>query len=390
MAKARENKVKEADAAQKGKRRWRVSRRGFLIGTGVVGAGLALGWRYGLPEARLAIANNLETSGAPGQTEGPVTAWFEVLPDNQMVLYMPKVEMGQGVHTSLGQIAAEELEFPFEQLQVVSASTNRGIKDGFGTGASNTISTLFTPLREAAATMREMLRAKAAEKWNVEVSNVVAMDGTFFQQTNPDEVMTYGEVVESVSEWDIPKDVPELKPVSEFRYIGKALKRVDFEDKLTGRAIYGYDVRVPGMLYGAVARPPTIGATLESASEGSAREQAGVVDVVLQEGFAGVVAKTRAQAYRGVEALELNWKAADPIQQADIDALVQVSDSGGVTIQREGRTKANLSKGKLVEGEYRSPMAAHAHLEPQAAMVDVKPDKVTAQVSTQSPRPRAR
>lgn len=385
MTKKREDKTKEAEAAQKGKRRWRVSRRGFLIGAGVTGVGLALGWRYGLPETRLAIANNLETAGAPGQTEGPITAWFEVLPENEMILYMPKVEMGQGVHTSLAQIAAEELEFPFENLTVISASTDRGIKDGFGTGASNTISTLFTPLREAAATMREMMRAKAAEKWNVEVNDVIAMDGSFFQQANPDKTMTYGEAVEGVAEWDIPKDAPELKPVGEFRYIGKAMQRVDFEEKLTGRAVYGYDVRVPGMLYGAVARPPTINATLESASEGSAREQTGVVDVVIQDYFVGVVAKTRTQAYKGVEALELTWKAAEPIQQADIDALVQVNDSGGVTIQREGRTGANLAQGRLIEGEYRSPMAAHAHLEPQAAMVDVKPDKVTAQVSTQSP-----
>ena len=374
-----------AEAAAQGKRRWRVSRRGFLIGTGVAGVGLALGWRYGLPEARLAIADRLETAGAPGSTEGPVTSWFEVGPDNAMLLYLPKVEMGQGVHTALAQIAAEELEVPFESVRVVSASTSRGISDGFGTGASNTVSTLFTPLREAAATMREMLRAKAAEKWGVEVEGVVAMDGRFFQQTDPDKTVTYAEVVEGVGDWDVPNDAPDLKAVQDFRYIGKALKRVDFLEKLTGRAVYGYDVRVPGMLYGAVARPPTLGATLLSAAEGSAREQPGVVNVVLQDGFAGVVAKTRAQAYAGVAALDLAWQEGPPLQQADIDALVRVSDDGGVVIQREGRTRANLGKGTLIEAEYRSPMAAHAHLEPQAAMVDVTPDKVTALVSTQSP-----
>ena len=374
-----------AEAAARGKRRWRVSRRGFLIGTGVAGVGLALGWRYGLPEARLAIADRLETAGAPGSTEGPVTSWFEVGPDNAMLLYLPKVEMGQGVHTALAQVAAEELEVPFESVRVVSASTSRGISDGFGTGASNTVSTLFTPLREAAATMREMLRAKAAEKWGVEVEGVVAMDGRFFRQTDPEKTMTYAEVVEGVGDWDVPNDAPALKAVQDFRYIGKALKRVDFVEKLTGRAVYGYDVRVPGMLYGAVARPPTLGATLLSAAEGSAREQPGVVDVVLQDGFAGVVAKTRAQAYAGVAALDLAWQEGPPLQQADIDALVRVSADGGVVIQREGRAGANLRKGTLIEAEYHSPMAAHAHLEPQGAMVDVTPDKVTALVSTQSP-----
>ncbi len=377
--------TEEAEAAEKGNRRWRVSRRGFLIGAGVAGVGLALGWRYGLPEARLRIADSLETAGAPGSTEGSVTSWFEVTPDNRVLLYLPKVEMGQGVHTALAQIAAEELEVPFERLQVVSASTLRGISDGFGTGASNTVSTLFTPLREAAATMREMLRAKAAEKWNVEPETVVAQDGGFFQRTDPDQTMSYAEVVEGVGHWDVPDSPPDLKAVEDFRYIGKALKRVDFVEKLTGRAVYGYDARVPGMLYGAVARPPTIGATLSSASAGTARQQPGVVEVVIEDGFAGVVAKTRAQAYAGVAALNLTWQEGPPLQQADIEALVQVSDDGGVVIQREGRAGANLRKGVLVEAEYRSPMAAHAHLEPQAALVDVQADKVTALVSTQSP-----
>ena len=192
-------------------------------------------------------------------------------------------------------------------------------------------------------------------------------------------------MVDGVDTWDVPQDVPDLKAVQDFRYIGTALKRVDFREKLTGRAVYGYDVRVPGMLYGAVARPPTLGATLLSAAAGTARAQPGVVEVVLEDGFAGVVAKTRAQAYAGVAALDLAWRAGEPVQQADIDALVRVSDVGGVVIQREGRTHANLHKGTLVEAQYRSPMAAHAHLEPQAAMVEVTPDKVTALVSTQSP-----
>ena len=367
------------------KRRWRVSRRGFLIGTGLAGVGLALGWRYGLPAARLGIANSLETAGAPGGTEGPVTAWFEVLPDDKVRLYIPKVEMGQGIHTALAQIAAEELEFPFESLEVVSASTSRGIKDGFGTGASNSVSTLFTPLREAAATMREMLHLRAAEMWQLEPSEIAVGDGTFIQRANPDETLSYAQVVQGVSDWDVPKRPPELKPTSEFHTVGKALGRVDLEAKLTGRAVYGYDVRVPGMLYGAVARPPTFNAVLKSAAEGSARQQPGVVGVITEDGFAGVVAKTRAQARAGVAALDLTWDEGEPFQQADLDAMVQVRNEGGVAIQREGRTGANLGEGILVEGEYRSPMAAHAHLEPQAAMVDVQPDRVTAQVSTQSP-----
>lgn len=367
------------------KRRWRMSRRGFLIGLGVLGGGLALGWRFGLPAMRLGIANSLEAGGAPGAGKAAPDAWFEVKPDNGIRLYLMKVEMGQGIHTSLAQIAAEELELPFERLEVISASTSRGIKDGFGTGASNSISSLFKPLREAAATLRMMLQAKAAEKWAVEATTLVAMNGSFFKQGSPTETMTYAQAAEGVSDWKVPKGKPELKAVKEFAVIGQPIKRIDFREKLTGRAIYGYDARAEGMLYGAVARPPRFTAKLKRAAEGKARAQNGVVDVVIQEGFAGVVASSRAAAYRGLEALELDWDMGETYQQADIDALTQVKPGEGIVVQKAGRVAPKLKKGKRIRAEYRSPMAAHSHLEPQAALLDVKAEKVVAQVSTQSP-----
>ena len=379
MAKA--NKVKEVSA----KRRWRMSRRGFLIGLGVVGGGLALGWRFGVPAMRLGIANALETGGAPGGAEVSPDVWFEVNPDNTVSLYLMKVEMGQGVHTSLAQIAAEELEMPFEAIQVVSASTLRGIEDGFGTGGSTSISALFTPLREGAATLRGMLQAKAAEKWAVEASSLFAMNGSFFKQSNASETMTYAEAVAGVTEWKVPKDKPELKAAKDYAVIGQPHRRVDFVEKLTGRAVYGYDARVEGMLYGAVARPPRFTATLKSAAEGTARSVKGVVEVVISEGFAGVVAVSRAAAYRGVEALELDWDLGETYQQADIDALTKVKPGEGVVVQKVGRVTPNLKKGRVLNATYQSPMAAHSHLEPQAALVDVKADRVVAQVSTQSP-----
>lgn len=377
-------KIEDLQTAKK-KSRWRVSRRGFLIATGVLGAGVALGWVFGVPAARLAIAKSVDESGAPGGLDVDPVLWFEVQADNSVTLHNIKVEMGQGIHTAVAQMAAEELEFPFENITVVAASTARGINDGFGTGASNSVSSLYTPLREGAATLREMLRAKAAEKWSTPLENVIAMEGTFFQQNNPSEVLTYGQVVEGVSDWEVPKDAPELKAKKDYRYIGQPLPRVDFVEKLTGRAVYGYDARTEGMLYGAVARPPSFTSTLKSAAEGTARNEKGVIDVVIQDGFAGVVATSRAAAHRGVAALALEWEAGEVYQQADIDALTQVKPNEGVEIQRDGRVAANLKKGKLISSEYRSPMAVHAHLEPQAALVDARVDKVVAQVSTQSP-----
>jgi isoquinoline 1-oxidoreductase subunit beta len=377
--------AKTKEMQPKKKRGWRVTRRGFLIGLGVTGVGVALGWRFGLPEAQLAIARALDNATAPGGPKGVPNAWLEVAPDNLVTLYLMKVEMGQGVHTSLAQLAAEELDIPWENLTVKSASTLRGIEDGV-TGGSNTVSSSFKPVREAAATLREMLRERAATIWNLDKAYVVAMDGTFFQQQNPETKLTYGEVVaQSTGEWQIPKEVPTLKPVSEFKVIGQAMPRVDFKAKLTGQAVYGYDARLEGMLYGAVARPPTLTATLKSAAPGKAETLAGV-QVVIEEGFAGVVADSRTKARQAVELLELEWTPGAVIQQADLEALTTVAAKGGTVIQREGNVRSAF-KGEVIQAEYRSPFATHAHLEPQAALVDVQADKVVAFVSTQSPQP---
>jgi isoquinoline 1-oxidoreductase subunit beta len=359
---------------------WKISRRGFLVGLGVAGTGLALGWRYGLPALRLGIAQRLDNASVPGRIKASPTAWLEIHPDNAVTLHMPKVEMGQGVFTALSQIAAEELETPWETITVVAAPSSQ-ILDSFGTTGSSTMSSLFTPLREAAATLREMLKSRAAEIWGIDKTYAVAMNGEIFQQQNPGTKLSYGDIVGQTTEWIIPKDKPVLKSISEYQVIGQAMQRVDFPDKLRGKATYGYDVRVPGMLYGAVARPPTLNATLKKAGPGKAAEIPGV-QVVIEEGFAGVVADSRSKARKAVDLLELEWTLGETFQQADLEKLITVKENQGTVIQRKGKAKANL-KGNIITAEYRTPFAAHAQLEPQAALVDVQAQNVTAVVATQ-------
>ncbi len=367
------------------KRRWRMSRRGFLIGLGITGVGAALGVRYGLPEAQLNIAEGLEDFEMGAIDASPV-AWFEVNPEGT-ILYMPKVEMGQGVHTALKQIAAEELELPWEDLQVVSSHTNSGLKDSFGTGGSTTIPSLYTPLREAAATMREMLKTKAAEKLSVDAADLTVADGIVSLKSDASKKLSYAEIVDGVNEWEVPKKAPALKSRADFKYIGKPMERVDFQSKLTGKAKYGYDMRKEGMLYGAVARPESIQATLKSASAGSAVSQDGVVEVLLEDGMAAVAATSRAAAYKGVEALDVTWDEHSGFSTADAEALCTVVDGSGKTVQREGNVLSVFkdNESEIIQAEYRTPMAAHSHLEPQAALVDVRADKVEAWVSTQAP-----
>ncbi len=153
--------------------------------------------------------------------------------------------------------------------------------------------------------------------------------------------------------------------------------------KGNGSAIFGYDVRVPGMLYGAVARPPRYQATLAAAGPGTAASLPGVVKVVLQPGFAGVVAKTTLAARQAVACLELTWVGGTTIGMKDLEALVTAKDEGVVV--HAGAVVAAGPGDRVLERQFRTPLAAHSSMEPQAAMVDCSGPRVVAKVSTQIP-----
>ncbi len=360
-----------------------LSRREFLIAVGVAGGGLLLGTKVGLPFARLKVAEVFESGAAPGGLEGEATAWFQVTPENVVKMFIPKAEMGQGVHTALAQIAAEELEIDWQQLQVIQAGTGQGLDDPFGTGASNSVSTMYRPIREAAATLREMLRAEAAKYFGVAPEALTVLNGQISRAGG--EPLTYGAVAAMKTDWEIPETAPSLKSKKDFHTIGQSTPRVDLREKILGKAQFGYDLRLPGMGYGAVARPPKIGATLKSAAAGQAESQPGVVAVVVEKDFAGVVAETREQAYTALNALELEWETDTIWEQADLEALVTVGQGKGVQIQKVGDASRTLGGLAVIEAEYRTPMAFHAHLEPQAATVDVRPGRVDVYAATQFP-----
>ena len=168
---------------------------------GTVGV-LALGTYVFRGSIRRGIAEKLNSADAPymGDTSTPLI-WFEITDDNQIILYSPKVEMGQGTFTGLAQLAAEELEVDVSQIKVVHAPSVTGNMDGFATGGSTSISALWVPLRELAATMREMLLIKAAEKWKVDRDKIRVSEGSFYLGEN---TMNFAEVTKGVSEWEIP------------------------------------------------------------------------------------------------------------------------------------------------------------------------------------------
>lgn len=343
---------------------------GVLFGTGYFTRSL---WRRSLA----GLANTVE---APylGNTDTP-PIWFEILADNTITLLSPKVEMGQGTFTGMAQLAAEELEIDIDRINVVHAPTSSGNIDGFSTGGSTSISSLWVPLRELAATMREMLKNEAAKMLDTEVSTLALENGIISANGKS---LTYGEIAKAVEEWEIP-EVPPLKDRAAYQFIGKPVPRVDLRDKVLGAPIFGMDAEMPDMLYGALVRPGLIGATFVSADTSAAEQMPGVVKVVVEEDFVGVVAESYLQAENAKKAIQAKWDTERNWQLEDIEAMIKVGEGKPVTIQKSGSPNRALKGEGVITAEYKSPIGAHAQIEPNGAVAFVEGDKATVMISTQ-------
>ncbi|MCB9297303.1 MAG: xanthine dehydrogenase family protein molybdopterin-binding subunit [Lewinellaceae bacterium] len=357
------------------------SRRKFIVRS-AVGVGVLLGtgyftrpiWRRSLAE----MANSMEPSYM-GDTETP-QLWFEVTADNQVILHSPKVEMGQGTFTGLAQIAADELEVDIRQMKVVHAATATGNIDGLSTGGSLSISGLWQPLRELAATMREMLKNEAARILKTDAATLTVKEGVV---SGNGQSLAYGDIVKTVTEWTIP-DTPPLKDVSAYQFVGKPIPRLDLRDKVIGAPIFGMDATMPDMLYGAVARPSAIGARYVSADTTEAEKMPGVVKVVKEKDFVGVVARSRMEAENAKNAIKVTWETGKNWQSEDIEEMIKVGKGEPFVIQKEGGAENVLDNGEnIIRAEYKSPIGAHAQLEPNGALAFVDGDKATVMISTQ-------
>ncbi len=370
-------------------RRWRVTRRGFLIGAGALAGTVALGVTVGLPLLRRKVAESAADARIPGNASNEPTAWFEVLKDDRIRLYVTKSEMGQGVHTALAQLAAEELEISLTDLDVVQATTNHINQDSSGTAGSGSLSSMYVPIRQAAATLREMMRAQAARQLNQPASNIDVKERGLQARGDASLRVAFSALAADQKTWmaNVPKELPALKTRGAFKIIGQPVPRIDIPAKVSGTAVYAYDLRVDGMLYGAVAHAPTLEAKLTGANSSAAQAVAGVRKVVLDvsAGLAGVVATSRSAAWAGIDAMQSTWDEGRKWQQSDIDALVTAGGSDGITIQSVGDAPRALSGAGAIEVEYRSPLAIQTPLEAQAALADVKADRATIWASTQSP-----
>ncbi len=362
------------------KEKKKFSRRKFLIrgGLGTIGV-LAIGTYIARNPLRRVILEAAESMVPPYNGTGTeATLWFELTKDNKILFHSPKVEMGQGIFTAFSQMIADEMDVMLDQVKVQAATSDSGVIDGMSTGGSLSIASLWQPLRELAAMMRETIKKEAASKMGVEVGSLETKDGVV---SGAGKSMTYAEVAEGVSEWSEPEEAPKPK-TSGFKHIGKPIPRVDLNDKVFGEPIYGIDAEMPNMLYASITRPDIVGATFKSANTNDAEKMPGVVKVVQIDDWVGIVAKSYSEALAAKNRLQIEWNVEKEWTEEELRDLLQVGKGNDQIIQKDGSALSNDDE-NAVTLTFTSPIGAHAQIEPNGAVASWEGDKLTIMISTQ-------
>jgi isoquinoline 1-oxidoreductase beta subunit len=295
--------------------------------------------------------------------------------------------MGQGVRTSLAMILAEELEVDWTSISVEQASPGPAFED-MNTGGSDSVESSWMPLRRAGAAAREILTDAAARTWKVARATCRAEKGAILHVPTGRR-LGYGRLVALASTLTVPKE-PALKDPKEFRLIGTRVRRVDGPAIVTGRAHYGLDVRVPGMLFAAIARCPVNGGKVRSFDAARAKGVSGVDRVVAVGDGVAVVAKESWSALRGRDALEIIWDEGSHAGLTTEEIwrrLDSAAQTPGHVSRRDGDVEAALAGAATrMSATYRDAFQAHASVEPQNAVARAFPGGCEIWAPTQNPQ----
>ncbi len=358
-----------------------ISRRTLFKGGLAVGAGLAIGFHLpaGRRPARAAAA-----AFAPN-------AWVRIDREGIVTIVNPQSEMGQGTLTTMAMIVADELEADWSAVRVEQAPADPayGNPNAGGTqftAGSRSIRALLMVWRRAGAAAREMLVAAAAREWGVPEAECYAEQGVVYHRPTGRK-LAYGQLVDKAAALPVPQN-PRLKTPDQFRFIGKGVPRRDTPDKVTGRAIYGIDVTVPGMLVATVQRCPVFGGSVASFDATRAKAIPGVRHVVQISSGVAVVADDYWTARRGREALVVTWNEG-PNARLDSATISReyaaLAAQPGRVARREGDALRALGEaGRTLEAVYEVPFLAHATMEPQNCTAHVRPDGCDVWAPTQN------
>ncbi len=393
------------------------TRRGFL-GLGIAAAGaLAVGYYYYKKPYPNPLPDRLEAG------DFSFTPYVIIGQDNAITIITPRAEMGQGIHTTLAALVAEELDVDMDQIATdhgpaasayyngamlkegapfpffedgFIAETARGAMGVLGkflalqvTGGSSATIDAFEKMREAGATARAVLLEAAAARWGVDASGLTTARA---EVISPDGMrLAYGDLAAEAAMLSLPKP-PTLKDPSEWRILGKSQPRVELLEKVTGAPIYGIDVQLPDMLYATVAMSPRFGAKAKSADEVAAMAVPGVlrvVEIITTTGYGfGVIASNTWAAFEGARALKPEWEAAAyPADTAGLKALWNeaLDKEATFTLGGEGDPEAAMQGAEVIEAQYSLPYLAHTTMEPMNATAQFKDGKLKLWLGTQAP-----
>ena len=348
-----------------------LTRRSFIQIAGGVGATLILGSFPALAGA------DLGSKPKKKAVAFEPNALVKVDADGTVTVTIVAPDAGQGSRTAIAIIVADELDVDWHKVKVVQAPTDRKLYGYQGIGGSNTIRSLYGELRDIGATARGMLVAAAAKTWNVDAATLKTSKGHVLSADGK-KSLAYGDLTATASGLTVPTEKPAHKSADEFTLIGKGANRVDNHDVATGKAIYGLDVKVPGMVYAVIARAPAFGASIKSVDDSAARKVDGVLDVVRVPSGVAVVGKNTWAAIKGREALIVDW---------DLGSNA-TNDSAKVRAKLQAGLKEHLQMpdgAKVVEATMDFPFLAHATMEPLNAVADVREDSCTIWAGTQQP-----
>lgn len=399
----------------------KIARRTFLIGTGLVAGGLAVGYYY----YRRPYPNPLEGE----LTDGEVTfnPYVKIAPDNTITLVAPRAEMGQGVSTTLAALVAEELDVRLDQVIVEHGPAGHAyanttmLEEGVpfphfdestiaelmrsgmavagkflglqGTGGSTSIVDGYYKMRQAGAAAREVMKLAAAKRLGVEPGTLWTADGAITDPASG-KIFTYGELAAEAAALAPPSEI-RLREKTDWKILGKPQKRIDMRAKVTGAPIFGIDVRLPEMLFATLRMNPYRGGPIVGLEASAAEKMRGVVKVIRLEtgianGFA-VIADNTWRAFQAADAVQAEWgKGAYPPDDAGIfDALDQALKGGEASYGRDdGNVEtafADAPRERIVEAEYRVPYLAHATMEPMNATARLKDGRLDIWAPNQMP-----
>jgi len=370
-----------------------VSRRGFLgrifsAGALVIAAPLAT-----------KLGAQPDATSADGKVWQP-GVYLGIEPDGTVKIVAHRSEMGTGCRTGLPMIVADELEADWARVQVIQAAGDAkyGSQD---TDGSCSVRDFYDALRAAGASARTMLENTAAAKWGVPAEECAGQNH-FVVHAKSGRKLAYGDLVAAASAAPAPaRNDIRFKSPSQFRYIGKDMAIVDLDGLVTGKAAFGIDARMPGMVYAAIERPPVMGSALKTCDDAAAKLVKGVKQVVMLDlakppygfqalGGAAVIADNSWAALQGRKKLKVEWDLGEHAgyeSAAYRKTMLDTARQPGRVARETGNVDAEFAKGgKIVEASYYTPMLAHVAMEPPAAVAEFKDGKVTAWAATQNPQ----